>query len=68
MAEAVLQRVLGEISVLDQYELRQVQEQCKSDSSQRHASKRHAFYQALRASGLVKRIKRVRQMISSNGS
>jgi len=58
MAEAVLQRVLGEISVLDQYELQQVQRAVQARLiPQVHAGKRRAFYHALRASGLVKQIK-----------
>jgi hypothetical protein len=58
MAEAVLQRVLGEISVLDQYELQQVQRAVQERLiPERNTSRRRAFYQALRASGLVKRIK-----------
>ena len=58
MAEAVLQRVLSEIPVLDQHELRQVQQAVQARlAPQSQAQKRRAFYQALRASGLVKQIK-----------
>jgi hypothetical protein len=58
MAEAVLQRVLTEISVLDQHELRQVQQAVQARlAPQRQAQKRRAFYHALRASGLVRQIK-----------
>jgi hypothetical protein len=58
MAEAILQRVLTEISVLDQHELRQVKQAVQARlAPQRQAQKRRAFYHALRASGLVKQIK-----------
>ena len=58
MAEAILERVLTEISVLDQHELRQVQHAVQARlAPQRQAQKRRAFYHALRASGLVKQIK-----------
>jgi hypothetical protein len=53
MAEAVLQRVLSEIPVLDQHELQLVQQAVQA----RLAPQRRAFYHALRASGLVKQIK-----------
>ena len=58
MAEAVLQRVLSEIPVLDQHELRQVQQAVQARlAPQSQAQKRRAFHDALRASGLVKQIK-----------
>ena len=58
MAEAVLQRVLNEIPVLDQHELRQVQQAVQARlAPQRQAQKRRGFYHALRASGLVRQIK-----------
>jgi hypothetical protein len=58
MAEAVLQRVLSEIPVLDQHELRQLQHAVQARlAPQSQAQKRCAFYHALRASGLVKQIK-----------
>jgi len=58
MAEAILQRVLTEISVLGQHELRQVQQAVQVRlAPQRQAQRRRAFYHALRASGLVKQIK-----------
>jgi probable addiction module antidote protein len=57
-AEAVLQRVLSEIPVLDQHELRQVQQAVQARlAPQGTAQRRRAFYRALRASGLVKQIK-----------
>ncbi|OIO88436.1 MAG: hypothetical protein AUK03_16300 [Anaerolineae bacterium CG2_30_64_16] len=58
MAEAVLQRVLSEIPVLDQHELQQVQWAVQARlAPQSQAQKRRAFYHALRASGLVRQIK-----------
>ena len=58
MAEAVLQRVLSEIPVLDQHELQLVQQAVQARLGlQSQAQKRRAFYQALRASGLVRQIK-----------
>jgi len=58
MAEAVLQQVLSEIPVLDQRELRLVQQAVQARlAPQSQAQKRRAFYHALRASGLVKQIK-----------
>ena len=58
MAEAVLQRMLSEIPVLDQHELRQVQQAVQARlAPQGQAKKRRAFYRALRASGLVRQIK-----------
>ncbi len=58
IVEAGLQRVLSEIPVLDQHELRQVQRAVQARlAPQRQAQKRRAFYHALRASGLVKQIK-----------
>ena len=58
MAEAVLQRMLSEIPVLDQHELRQVQQAVQARlAPQEQAKKRRAFYHALRASGLVRQIK-----------
>jgi len=57
-AEAVLQRVLREIPVLDQHELRQLQQAVRARlAPQGTAQRRRAFYRALRASGLVKQIK-----------
>jgi probable addiction module antidote protein len=58
MAESVLQRVLSEIPVLDQHELRQVQQAVQLRlAPQGMTRKRRAFHRALRASGLVKQIK-----------
>jgi len=58
MAEAVLQRVLSEIPVLDQHELQLVQQAVQARlAPQSQAQKRRAFYHALCASGLVKQIK-----------
>ncbi|MCX6028529.1 MAG: hypothetical protein NT169_04395 [Chloroflexi bacterium] len=58
MTEAILQRVLNQIPVLDQYELRQVQRAVQERLAPREQTrKRRAFYHALRASGLVNRIK-----------
>ena len=58
MAGAVLQRVLSEIPGLDQHELRLVQQAVQARlAPQSQAQKRRAFYQALRASGLVRQIK-----------
>jgi hypothetical protein len=57
-AETILQRVLNEIPVLDQQELRQVQQAVQARlAPQEPANKRRAFYRALRASGLVRQIK-----------
>ena len=56
--EAALGRVLSEISVLDQRELRQVQQAVQARLLPKEpANKRRAFYRALRASGLVRQIK-----------
>ena len=58
MAEAVLQRVLSEIPVLDQHELKLVQQAVQARlGPPSQAQKRRAFYHALRASGLVRQIK-----------
>jgi hypothetical protein len=58
VTEAILQRVLNQIPVLDQYELRQVQRAVQERlAPQGQPQKRRAFYHALRASGLVKQIK-----------
>jgi len=58
MSGAVLQRMLSEIPVLDQHELRQVQQAVQARlAPQSQAQKRRAFYHALRASGLVRQIK-----------
>jgi len=58
MAEAVLQRVLSEIPVLNQHELQLVQQAVQARlAPQSQAQKRRAFYHALRASDLVKQIK-----------
>ena len=58
MAEAVLQRVLSEIPVLDQHELQLVQQAVQARlGPQSQAQKRRAFYHALHASGLVRQIK-----------
>jgi len=58
MSGAVLQRMLSEIPVLDQHELRQVQQAVQARlAPQSQTQKRRAFYHALRASGLVKQIK-----------
>lgn len=58
MTEVILQRVLNQIPVLDQYELRLVQRAVQERlSPQGQIQKRRAFYHALRASGLVKQIK-----------
>jgi hypothetical protein len=58
MTEGVLQRVLSEIPVLDQHELRLVQQAVQARlAPQSQAQKRCAFYHALCASGLVKQIK-----------
>ena len=58
IAEAVLQRVLSELPVLNQHELRQVQRAVQARlAPQREVQKRRAFYHALRASGLVRQIK-----------
>ena len=58
MGESALQQVLNEISVLDQHELRQVQQAVQARlAPQGQAKKRRAFYRALRTSGLVRQIK-----------
>ena len=58
VTEAVLQRVLSEISVLDQHELRQIQRAVRARLAPlKPVDKRSAFYHALRTSGLVKQIK-----------
>lgn len=58
MSQAVLQQVLGQIRVLDQYELRQVQRAVQERLvPPQRTQKRRAFYRALRTSGLVRRIK-----------
>ncbi len=58
MTEAILQQVLGQIRVLDQYELRQVHRAVqKRLAPPQRTQKRRAFYRALRTSGLVRRIK-----------
>jgi len=57
VTEAILQQVLGQIRVLDQY-LRQVQRAVQERLvPPQHTQKRRAFYRALRTSGLVRRIK-----------
>jgi hypothetical protein len=58
MAQAILQQVLEQIQVLDHPELLQVSQAVQERlASQQEARKRQAFYQALRASGLVRQIK-----------
>jgi len=58
VTEAILQQVLGQIRVLDQYELRQVQRAVQERlAPPQRTQKRRAFYRALRTSGLVRRIK-----------
>jgi hypothetical protein len=58
VTEAILQQVLGQIRVLDQYELRQVHRAVQERlAPQQLTQKRRAFYRAMRTSGLVRRIK-----------
>ena len=58
MGQAILQQVLGQIRMLDERELQQVQRAVQEQLTPRsNARKRHAFYRALRASGLVRQIK-----------
>jgi hypothetical protein len=58
MTEVILQQVLGQIRVLDQYELQQVERAVQERLvPQQHVQKRRAFFRALRTSGLVRQIK-----------
>lgn len=59
MQQAVLQQVLEQISVLNSRELLQVQKAVQERLERpSEAQKRRSFYRSLRASGLVKQVKK----------
>jgi len=58
MAQTVLQQVLEQIQGLDDHELLQVSRAIQERlTPEQQACNRQAFYEALRASGLVRRLK-----------